>query len=249
MRPRHLSRNPSHDGQRDQPRPLAHRHTFWSTAIFLLLLSGVAIRAYRDLSQPDAWAYWKDQYFSPNLTATPVGNASLGSSDHNRRGLVIKGTIGPAAATWFRAKLDEAKLGSGDMILLSSPGGNLDQAIIMGEEIRSRGLLTAVGVVDASGRTRPAYCASACVLVYAGGKIRYGVKGSMLGVHRFVNTRPLEDPIAEAQRVAGIILGYMTRMGVSSSIVEVMSQTKDIRWLDAKQAVAMNLITDPLGNP
>ena len=39
--------------------------------------------------------------------------------------------------------------------LLSSPGGNLEQAIIMGEIIRSRGLVTAVGVADASGRVRP----------------------------------------------------------------------------------------------
>ena len=58
------------------------------------------------------------------------------------------------------------------MILLSSPGGNLSQATIMGEIIRSRGLVTAVGTPDASGRVKPAYCASACVFVYAGGKTR-----------------------------------------------------------------------------
>ena len=41
------------------------------------------------------------------------------------------------------------------------------------------------------------------------------------------------------------MLGYMTKMGVSSSIVEAMSETRDIRWLGPKQALAMNLITDP----
>ena len=51
----------------------------------------------------------------------------------------------------------------------------------MGEIIRSRGLATAVGIADASGRVKPAYCASACVLVYAGGKTRFGVLGSALG--------------------------------------------------------------------
>ena len=122
------------------------------------------------------------------------------------------------------------------MILLSSPGGNLSQATIMGEIIRSRGLVTAVGTPDASGRVKPAYCASACVLVYAGGKTRFGVLGSALGVHRFVTTKPVSDPVADTQRIAGAVLGYMTKMGVSSSIVEAMSETRDIRWLSPKQA-------------
>jgi hypothetical protein len=41
----------------------------------------------------------------------------------------------------------------------------------------------------------------------------------------------------------------MTRMGVSSTIVEAMSETREIRWLSPKQALAMNLVTDPLGKP
>ena len=60
---------------------------------------------------------------------------------------------------------------------------------------------------------------------------------------------PSNDPVAEAQRIAGAVLGYMTKMGVSSSIVEAMSETRDIRWLSPKQALAMNLVTDPLGKP
>ena len=127
---------------------------------------------------------------------------------------------------------------------MSSPGGDLDQAIIMGEIIRSRGLATAVGVVDAAGRIKPSYCASACVLVFAGGKIRYGVEGSALGVHRFVTATPGRDPVAETQRTEGTVLNYVTRMGVSPSIVEAMSATKDVRWLGAQQAVAMNLVTN-----
>jgi hypothetical protein len=123
----------------------------------------------------------------------------------------------------------------------------LNQAIIMGEIIRSRGLLTAVGTVDASGNIRPSYCASACVLAYTGGKARIGVAGSMLGVHRFVALTPGRDPVAETQRIAGTVLNYLTRMGVSSSVMEAMSATSDIRWLGAKEAAAMSLVTDPAG--
>jgi hypothetical protein len=228
-------------------RVASHRRRYWSVAIFVLLTSGVLIRAYRDLSRPDAWDYWKDQYVSPSLTSSPI--AKLDGVAGGRRALLVSGEIGPAAANWFRGKLDEAQLVAGDTILLSSPGGDLNQAAIMGEIVRSRGLATAVGTADASGRVKPSYCASACVLVFAGGKPRFGVPGSALGVHRFVTTKPVGDPVAETQRIAGAVLGYMTKMGVSSAIVEAMSETRDIRWLAPKEALAMNLVTDPVGRP
>ena len=68
----------------------------------------------------------------------------------------------------------------------------------MGEAIGARGLSATVGVASASGRVRPAYSASACVLVYAGGQIRDGVEESALGVDRFVNTAAISDPVAGA---------------------------------------------------
>ena len=163
--------------------------------------------------------------------------------------LLLSGEIGAASANWFRARLEEAHLSAGDIVLLSSPGGELNQAVIMGEIIRSLGLATAVGVADASGHVRPAYCASACVLVYAGGKTRYGIEGSALGVHRFVTSAPVHDPVADTQRVTGAVLGYMTKMGISSAVVEAMSETRDVRWLGTREASAMNLITDPVGAP
>jgi hypothetical protein len=226
-----------------------NRRRILSVLIFVLMVSGVGIRAYRDLSRPEAWAYWKDQYSSPSLTSSPIAQINLKPNFDGRPALAISGGIGPAAASWFRDRLDEAHLAAGDVILLSSPGGDLNQAVIMGEIIRSRGLGTAVGVADASGRIKPSYCASACVIVYAGGTTRYGIEGSALGVHRFVTTAPGRDPVAETQRTAGMVLSYVTRMGVSSSIVEAMSETRDVRWLGPREASAMNLVTDPLRRP
>jgi hypothetical protein len=178
-----------------------------------------------------------------------IPSVNLDGSGHGRRTLAIRGEIGVATAKWFRDRLDAGQLAAGDAVLLSSPGGELDQAMIMGELIRSRGLVTAVGVVDASGQVRHAHCASACVLVFAGGNVRYGVDGSMLGVHQFEATTPLRDPVADTQRIAGILLSYMTRMGVSSTVVEAMSETRDIRWLGVREAAAMNLVTNPARAP
>jgi hypothetical protein len=237
-----------------QPRaPTPHgtgsKRRLWSALLFILLLSGIGIRAYRDLSRPQAWAYWKESYLAPSMTSALIPGADIDGSGHGRRALAISGEIGAASANWFRDKLNEGHLADGDAVLLSSPGGDLNQAIVMGEIIRSRGLATAVGVADASGRVRPAYCASACVLVFAGGKIRYGVEGSMLGVHQFEATTPMRDPVASTQRVAGLLLGYMTKMGVSSSVVQAMSQTRDVRWLGVEEATAMNLVTEPARKP
>jgi hypothetical protein len=238
----------------DQPaapplRAAGNRRRYMSVAIFILLMSGLGIRAYRDVSRPEAWAYWKDLYFSPSMTSSLIAGFDLGGSGRSRPALGISGKIGAATASWFRDRLDEAHLVAGDVVLMSSPGGDLDQGMIMGEVIRSRGLATAVGAADATGHVTPSYCASACVLVYAGGKPRIGIEGSTLGVHRFVTSTPGRDPVADTQRTAGMVLRYMTKMGVSSSIVEAMSETKDVRWLGAKEASAMNLITDPVRRP
>ena len=117
-------------------RPRRRNWHFWSILIFLLLLSGVGLRAWRDLAQPEAWHYWKDQYVSPSLTSQVIDTLSLDGSSRGRRALFVSGTIGPAAASWFRTRLDQANLAAGDIVLLASPGGDLAQATIMGEIIR-----------------------------------------------------------------------------------------------------------------
>jgi hypothetical protein len=222
------------------------RRPIWSVIVFVVLVLGVGVRAYRDISRPEAWDYWKESYFSPSMTSSVIANVGLGGGNRSRLALAIHGTIGAASATWLREQLDEARLAAGDVVLLSSPGGNLDQAMIMGEIIRSRGLATAVGTSDSSGRVRRSYCASACVLVYAGGSPRYGIEGSVLGVHRFTNSLPGRDPVADAQRITGRVLNYMRNVGVSSAVVEAMSATRDVRWLEPAEALKMTLITDPV---
>jgi hypothetical protein len=209
-----------------------------------LLLAGVLIPAYQDLSSPSVWSYWKEFFGSPSMTASAV------TLPDGRKGIAIDGRIGPASAGWFREQLDAAKLTSGDVVFLSSPGGSLDQGLIMGAVVRSRGLTTVVGRVDSSGRPQPARCASACVFVFAGGKVREAMPRSMLGVHQFSSTgakgeESAGDIVSRTQRTTGIILDYMTQMGVSPSIMQAMTASKDIRWLTEKEAFEMNLVTAP----
>jgi hypothetical protein len=99
----------------DQPaaRPLhnaGNKRRLWSVLVFVLLISGVGIRAYRDLSRPEAWAYWKDLYFSPSMTSSLIRSVDLDGSTRSRPALFIGGTIGAATASWLRDRLDEAHL-------------------------------------------------------------------------------------------------------------------------------------------
>ncbi|MGJ4927262.1 hypothetical protein ACQR1I_18615 [Bradyrhizobium sp. HKCCYLS2038] len=217
-----------------------------SVIFFVTIVLTAGIRAYRDLSRPDAWSFWRDQFISPSLSSTLLTDAAVGGLGEPRAVLAVSGEIGPAAAIWLRARIDDAHLKPGDVVLLSSPGGSLDQGVLMGEIIRAHGLATAVGVADNGGRVRPGSCASACVFAFAGGQVRYGLGGSALGVHRFTSAAQGADAVADTQRVTGAILGYMTRMGVSSEVIEAMSRTRDIRWLDNNEAEAMKLVTTPL---
>lgn len=232
--------------QPSQPQAGAQRRRGWGTlasVVFAgLLLAGVLIPAYRDISSPGAWSYWKDFFGSPSMTASVV------SMTDGRKALAVAGRIGPASASWFREQLDAAKLTSGDVLFLSSPGGSLDQGLIMGAVVRSRGLTTVVGKAESEGRPQPSRCASACVFVFAGGKVREAMPRSMLGVHQFSSTssrgdESANDLVARTQQTTGMILDYMTRMGVSPSIMQAMTASKDIRWLTEKEAFDLNLTT------
>ena len=89
--------------------------------LFILLVSGVGIRAYRELSRPAAWAYWKESYFSPKMSSALIPDVDFDGTGHGRRALAISGEIGAASANWFRDRLDEGHLAAGDAVVLSSP--------------------------------------------------------------------------------------------------------------------------------
>lgn len=74
-------------------------------------------------------------------------------------------------------------------ILFMSGGGDMNEALAVGELIRARNLDTAVAFVDAAGRFRPGVCLSACPFAFAAGLRRYAPSGARIGLHRVLQKR------------------------------------------------------------
>src|SRR5689334_19661730 len=65
------------------------RTNLLSIIAFVTIVASVSIHAFQDLSRPEAWAYWKDLYFTPSMTSSVVTEANLGDLGHRRSAVAI----------------------------------------------------------------------------------------------------------------------------------------------------------------
>jgi len=177
----------------------------------ILLISGVASAPTRTCHGP-----------TPGLLERPVclaePDSSLIARPASTRGprparAAISGTIARrrelVSATGSTRPISRGRHG---LAVLSA--ATLNQAVIVGEIIRSHDWRPRSA--RHAGPRPPAYCASACVLVYPAASPVWHPASSW-AMHRFVTTAAC-DPVADTQRIAGFVLGYMTKMGVSSAV-------------------------------
>lgn len=132
------------------------------------------------------------------------------------------------------------------LLIVDSPGGFNSGAAGLGMLVRKLKMSVVVGqpaggaITRSSGLTS-ATCASACVLVLAGGTTRHFVEGSRVGVHRAHMGPEVRDPSTRAivsgnvshADVKSAYARYFRRMGVDQGLATVMDQTPsgDMRWL------------------
>ena len=212
-------------------------------AVVAMLVSlGLAMPAIVSaVRSPSTLDYWKDRFWSPSLGVSVRRNAYVDTGGNPHTALAVSGTIGPASAATLSAAIDSAGLVPGDMVVLSSGGGDLGQATIMGERIRRLDLFTAVGTY-AYGSFAPSYCASACVTVFASGLHRFQVAGSRIGVHQFTSPGlQSDDPVGYAQRRSGESMAYFASMGVDPMVVEAGSGSRDVVWLEPAEVTRLRL--------
>ncbi len=182
--------------------------------------------------------------------------------------LSAEGEIVPGSAKAFANAIASLK-GRRLPILIHSPGGSVVDAGAMGELIRDKGLAVAVARTliadcpeispkcpDGPGRaiTGGAICASACVLVLAGGVERLAGPVPLIGVHQITTLVKEVEGLAHLKSVRKIyeqrgvnsaVEAYLDAMGVGDPVMTLMRKTPaaSIRWLSLAELKASRLAT------
>ena len=123
----------------------------------------------------------------------------------------------------------------GATVYINSLGGAVEAAIEIGRTIRSRGLLTNIGIyiLDYSKPSDilvpraflPGSCISAATLIYLGGRLRFFNRRARFGVHQFSFGNPDPTHLFQSQILSAKIARYVTDMGVDSSFLELSAST------------------------
>jgi hypothetical protein len=177
--------------------------------------------------------------------------------------IIAEGTIQPDTPDVFKKFLLRKKVSGGISVKFNSPGGSLLAGVRLGEMIRAAGLFSEVGktigeessfdpeTIEEKTRAE-GICASACVYAFIGGKTRFAEK-SKIGIHQFYDARALNDPITKTassidrstdQLLTGILLEYVTRMGIDPKLVSLASSIppwEDIKWLNDQELIDLRL--------
>lgn len=179
--------------------------------------------------------------------------------------ILAEGRIGEQEHARFAKFLSEQKnlAAISRVMVINSPGGFNSGAFRLASVIRHLKMTVLVGrpKPGAAGSLEalaPGFCASACVLVLAGGEKRVVAPGSKVGVHRSHTGPNIIDPVTRQGFVNGevnseaIKAAYQTffkSMGVSEEIAAIADRTpsESMYWLSAREMTQFRLVSGPSG--
>jgi len=164
--------------------------------------------------------------------------------------LTLTGTIDVGAAQRFRTEV-EARGEYVRTVVLNSPGGSVQDAMLIGTLIGSSGFDTRV---DAG-----ALCASSCPLAFAGGKERHATPQSAIGVHQVfaavtagassLGLNAAGDAMSNAQSVTAEVTRHLTGLGVDPALwIHALETPPDrLYYLAPDELVKYKLVTRMAG--
>jgi hypothetical protein len=205
---------------------------------------------------------------TPPMRFVRVTSAEAACKPNCPEWLSAEGRIEPGTAKAFADAIANLK-GRRLPILIHSPGGSVADAGAMGQLIRAKGLPVAVARTlitncpegspkcpDGPGTaiTGGAICASACVLVLAGGVERLAGPSARIGVHQITTVVSETEGLAhlkstrkiyEQQGVDAAVEAYLAATGVGEPVMTLMRKTSaaSIRWLSAAELKDSRLLT------
>lgn len=176
------------------------------------------------------------------MTFEKVSNGACGE----RVCIVAMGEINASAAKNFRRFYHRERPAAGAVVMLNSEGGNVMQALALGELIRKAGLSTMVQAVDSgTGEARRgAVCASACVYAFMGGVERSVGEGAKLGVHQLY-LREGELSTADSQLLVSLIAQHILSLGGEMNILlaALSTPSSSMHWLSSSELRDFSVVT------
>src|SRR5277367_1295225 len=231
-------------------------------ALAVALLGLMAAPAYADLRPPAR------PRGAPPMRFVRVVSADAACQPNCPEWLSVEGRLEPGAARAFADAVERLN-GRRLPILIHSPGGSVADAAAMGELIRAKGLAVAVARTlitncperapkcpSGPGRaiTGGAMCASACVLVLAGGVERLVGPAALVGVHQITTVVRETGGLAHLTSTRKVyeqldadaaVSAYLAAMGVGDPVMALMRKTPaaSVRWLSLADLKASHLAT------
>ncbi len=142
----------------------------------------------------------------------------------------IVGTITDGDATRF-GQLVASIPEKNALIILSSPGGSIQDGLSIGEVIRAKGYRTIV--FDE--------CSSVCSLIWLAGAVRLVDESSAIGFHAAYTK---DGPNVRESGLANAMVGaYLTKLGLSYAVVAFTTSAppEKITWMTAADVLRMNI--------
>jgi hypothetical protein len=118
------------------------------------------------------------------------------------------------------------------VVILNSPGGNLESALQIGKELNVRGYSTAV--------ERGKVCASACALAWLAGDKRYMVEPtSRIGFHA-ASISGSDSITGEGNAMIG---AYLDSLGIPMDAIRYITRPlpSDVQWLTIRDAMRLGI--------
>ncbi|MCX2696155.1 COG3904 family protein [Ochrobactrum chromiisoli] len=157
-------------------------------------------------------------------------------------GVHLTGPIvtGDAEKVWNAVRQSNIEQpGTNIHVMLSSPGGSLQEGLELGRLLASLPKILPITVSSAvSENGHASDCASACVLIYLGATFRFLDPSSRIGVHQFAfdNASGIEATTATSisQLLSAEVTEYLREVNVDTKLFSFMSKTnpEEIHWVD-----------------
>jgi hypothetical protein len=236
-------------------------------AVSIVFLVGASATGFADLSPPTR------PRGEPPMRIDHVVSSEPSCQPNCPEWISAQGAIEPGTAEAFAKAVGD--LGGRRLpVLIHSHGGSVVDGLKMGMLIRAKGLAVAVArtlIANCPGKapkcvssrgqaiTGGAACASACVLVFAGGVERLVGLVPLVGVHQITAVEKetegaehltVTHKFYEPKKVDAAVTDYLTAMGVGDPVMTLLRKTSaaSVRWLSDEELRDSHLATLRLDN-